>query len=122
MTIAEDPGEISGLKQPAWDSEQSMDKALSQPRADWDNSSLFEGDQIPPCNAYTSPMAKIISDGMCPVSVTGHTVLITLSFLLRCDMIKFRVYEHFSIKSFFSYGHLLKKNPVKTIASCSHNS
>lgn len=88
-----------------------MDKGLSQPRPDWDNSS-FEGDQIPPCNAYTFPIAKIISDGM---SVTGHTVLITLSFLLQCDMIKFGVYEPFSIKSFFSYGHLLKKILLKQL-------
>lgn len=57
----------------------------------------FEGDQVSPCNAHTFPGAKIISGGMWPVSVTGHTALIPLSFLSHCDMIKFRVYESFSI-------------------------
>ena len=120
MPIAEDPGEISDLKQPAWDSEQSMDKARCQRRPDGENPS-FEGDQISPCNAHTFLVAKMISDGMWPVTVTGHTVLVALSFLSQCDMIKFRVYET-SIKSFFSYGHPLKKISVKTIASCSCNS
>lgn len=77
-----------------------MDKALCQPRPDWENPS-FEGDQIPPRSAHTFPAAKTISDGMWPASVTGHTVLMALSSLLQCDMIKFRVDETSSIKSFF---------------------
>lgn len=106
MTIVEDPGEISGFRQPAWDYEQSVDKALCHLDQTGRDPS-FEGDQISPCNAHTFPVAKIISDVMWPVSVTGHTVLVALSSLLQCDMIKFRGDETFS-NPFFPYGYTLK--------------
>lgn len=89
-----------------------MDKTLCQTRPDWENPS-FEDDKISPCNACAFPVPKIISDGMWPVNLTGHTVcfkFLALSFLLQRDMIKCSADEIFSIKSFISYGYTTKIN------------